>query len=92
MILVIVSKAQNAQHGLNEENRDEILHNSGEESRKLVKEPLRSQDKRKKKLRKKSGLPMEVLYYSRKKVTFKITYCYISIKATNFILNSIILN
>lgn len=56
MILVIVSKAQNAQHGLNEENRDEILHNSGEESRKLVKGPLRSQDKRKKKLKKKSRL------------------------------------
>lgn len=37
---------------INEENGDEIIHTSGEESGKLVKESLRSQDKRKKNLRK----------------------------------------
>lgn len=37
---------------INEENGDEIIHPSGEESRKSGKESLRSQDKRKKKLRK----------------------------------------
>ena len=37
---------------INEENWDEIIRTSGEKSGKSVKESLRSQDKRKKKIRK----------------------------------------